>query len=220
MIINKYNYAFIFAMYDEAKDTIEYLGFEKIMGLFDIYKKDNYYIVISGIGLVNASTCLTYMDTKFDISYFINVGTACSLSHSFKQLDFFIVEEAFLGNVDVTGFGYSFGQVPKMPKSYLSNDLFNKELINFKKVKILSSDVFINSKEKVENIIYKVSKDIDLVDMECAAIFQSAYILKKSVISIKIISDVVGTNSNENDFAKVMVQCSSKIKNLIKLIIK
>ncbi|AKU79536.1 5'-methylthioadenosine/S-adenosylhomocysteine nucleosidase [Spiroplasma turonicum] len=217
MIKSKSYYCFIFAMYEEAKTTIKNLNFQLLeKEPFEIYKKNDYYIVISKIGLINAATCFSYINTKYNFDYYINIGTACGVDKTTSIFEFFFIKKAFLGNVDATGFGYKFGQVPQMPEHYSSVNLLDKSLFNYKEVDICSSDIFINSNEKVNNVVYKIDKTIKLVDMESAALFQSAYLMQKNILSIKIISDIVGSNSNELDFNSVLKDCSERIYQLIK----
>ncbi|AKX33960.1 5'-methylthioadenosine/S-adenosylhomocysteine nucleosidase [Spiroplasma litorale] len=210
---------YIFAMFEEAEATIINNNFVLIeKEPFLVYKNNKSYLTITGIGLINSATCLSCLISKYDIDYFINIGTACSIDKEINVLDVVVIDNAYLGNVDVTGFGYKIGQVPKMPEKYKSSSFIEAYNISKKQANIFSSDIFINSTEKVEKYVYEVNDSIKIIDMECAALFQTSFILKKNISSIKIISDVIGSKSNEEEFSIFLKKCSYKINEIIRKI--
>ena len=120
---------------------------------------------------------------------------------------------------DVTAFGYEYGQVPGMPKSFMptldSVIMFKKILnelgIDYKEALIYSGDKFVTSKDVLANV------DISMpciAEMEGAAI---AHVCVKSGIDfivVRYVSDIVGKTSQIDDyktFEKEMATRSSEI---------
>lgn len=179
---------YLFAMLDEAKNIVN--GLEVYEGFpFPLYKKDENLIAITGIGKVNSSFVTSYVLSKFNINEIVNIGFVGAFG-SFNVGDVVIVSKALYHDVDATMFGYEKGQVPKMPKYYHSSEELVKKLPNFKKSTLLTGDYFM-TKEVSYNFI---------ADMEGAAIFQVAHRLDKKILSIKIVSDIIGGNNHLEDY--------------------
>ncbi|QEH62031.1 5'-methylthioadenosine/S-adenosylhomocysteine nucleosidase [Spiroplasma chinense] len=209
----------LFAMTDEAQPLIDQLMPELVEELpYKIYRKGDTLIAISGVGIANSSSCFTYVETKYNCQYYINSGLVGCVSENLKSLDLVLIDKVYNSTADATGFGYDYGQVPKMPKSYssdstLKND-FNKTN-NFKNVNIASSDVFINNLPKKLLFILPINDEIDVVDMECAGFYQAAYIFKKPIMSFKIVSDTLSEPSNETQFKTILDFASQEIAKKI-----
>jgi adenosylhomocysteine nucleosidase len=96
----------------------------------------------------------------------------------------------------LTLFGYEKGQVPGCPKSFQSDvALMNHvkfRLPNIKSGKLFTGDYFMT----------EVKKDAYIADMEGAALYQVAYKKQIPIISIKIISDVIGMDNHYNEYKK------------------
>ncbi|AGR42269.1 5'-methylthioadenosine/S-adenosylhomocysteine nucleosidase [Spiroplasma diminutum] len=214
-------YAILFAMKEEATALIEELKAELIENdYFEIYKKDSVYIGISKVGLINASSCFAYINQKFEIDYFINAGLVGTFDPQLSLLESVVVENSFLGNADATGFGYKLGQIPGMEKWYSSDKELLEVFKDLKKVDICSSDTFINSQEQIDKIIKPLSDKIKIFDMECFGFFQSAYIFKKPIIALKVISDHIDNGCNELQFSQILKQGSVRISEVILEILK
>lgn len=195
---------YIIAMMDEAKDLIKnYKHIEEVP--FDLYQKDNNLIAISKIGKVNASFVLSYLLVKYQISQIINLGFA-GASGNFNVGDIVIVNEAKYHDVDLTLFGYEHGQIPKLPATY-KTDINLINLFNYPKSKLYTGDYFMI--EKLEGNY--------LVDMEATALFQVSYLTKTPILSIKVVSDVLGKTTIEeyNSFEEVGSKLILKVYNEI-----
>ncbi|WP_339030526.1 5'-methylthioadenosine/S-adenosylhomocysteine nucleosidase [Spiroplasma endosymbiont of Cantharis nigra] len=214
-------YAILFAMKEEAKSLIEHLS-PKLVEVehFEIYQKDNIYIAISKIGLINAASCFTYINQKFTIDYFINAGLVGTFSKKLKSLEPIVVKKSYLGNADARGFGYKLGQIPGMEQYYCSNDELLSLFEAFPQVDICSSDIFINSQEKVDEIIAPISNSIAIFDMECFGFYQAAYLFKMPIIALKLVSDHIDNGSNELQFNDILQKGSLKLSQLLLNIIK
>ena len=173
------NVVYVFAMQDERK----YVTIENHVIVQD--GKD--YYLRTGIGKVNAAAALTKFLEHHDVDAIINIGFAGSVSNH-QVMDMILIDEAYFHDVDATLFGYPIYQVPEMPISYKSDlNLLNK-MIGFDNIKVstlYTGDQFITQPMPFEGV----------VDMEGAALYQVAYLYHKPIISIKLISDVVGQHS-------------------------
>ncbi|WP_069116681.1 5'-methylthioadenosine/S-adenosylhomocysteine nucleosidase [Spiroplasma helicoides] len=218
------NLCILFAMIDEAQPLIYKLNPSLIIEKpFLVFKKNNIIIAISGIGISNASSCFTYIDGKFNPEIYINAGLAGCISDENNVLDVVLVDKAFYSSANTTGFGYEYGQIPKMPAFYTSDQSLSKKISqikNFKKLNIATSDIFINNSEAVNTLIKPIKTKIEIVDMECCAFFQSAYLFNKPILAIKIISDVLTKKSNENQFNEILNKASNKISEVIYAFLK
>lgn len=170
---------YVFAMQDERKHVTKD---EQL-----IVQDGNDYYLKTGIGKVNAAAALTKFLEHNDVDAIINIGFAGSVSNH-QVMDMIVIDEAYFHDVDATLFGYPKYQVPGMPMSYKSDlDLLNKvKHLGHRDMSILyTGDQFITEKMPFEGV----------VDMEGAALYQVAYLYHKPIISIKLISDVIGKHS-------------------------
>ncbi|AHI53056.1 5'-methylthioadenosine/S-adenosylhomocysteine nucleosidase [Spiroplasma culicicola] len=216
------NICLLFAMEDEASVLIESINAKKICEKpFKIYQTDNVLIAISGIGLVNASVCLTYMNFNYDINSYINAGLVGCISEKYQSLDVLLINKAYYSCANATGFGYEYGQIPKMPLFFETNSTLKEEIISpinnldINNANIASSDIFINSFVKKEELIDNINDQIDVVDMECAAFFHSAYLLNKPIAALKIVSDTLSRPSNEFQFKNILMNASQKLAQIL-----
>lgn len=153
-------------------------------------------LVQSGIGKVNATITTTLLIREFQIDYLINTGTAGGIGKGLKVGDIVWANSLMHHDVDVTGFGYEIGQMAGMPAVYYPDltyvSLF-KAIARAKEIEpilgmIVSGDQFINQTEKQEWIVKHFPK-AKAVEMESAAIAQTAYSFNTPFIIIRAISD-------------------------------
>lgn len=183
---------YVIAMDDEAKDILtEYKLIEEKP--FELYESNNNMLVITKVGKTNAASALSYAIAKYNIDIIINLGfVGASSEHNIG--DILIVEKALYHDFDATIFGYEKGQVPGLPAHYTSDyNLVTK--LNYQKTTLYTGDYFMTDKLNGSYI----------VDMEGTALFQVAYINKIPIISIKVVSDIIGEESHiekYNEFEK------------------
>jgi adenosylhomocysteine nucleosidase len=188
---------FVFAMQDERASVTSRQE--------EVVYDDNVYYLKTGIGKVNAASSLTKFLENHDIDQIINIGLAGSVSNH-DVLDVVIIKQAYFHDVDATLFGYPKYQVPGMPLTYESDPqlLETCKKISFQSIDTLyTGDQFITQKMPFEGV----------VDMEGAALYQVAYLYHKPIISIKVVSDVIGKKSYQSF---EMNQGSEKIADIIK----
>ncbi|WP_079508613.1 5'-methylthioadenosine/S-adenosylhomocysteine nucleosidase [Mesobacillus jeotgali] len=169
-------------------------------------KVDGLEVVLlkSGIGKVNAAMGTALLIEKFKPDVIINTGSAGGFHEELNVGDVVISTEVRHHDVDVTIFGYEYGQVPRMP-AYFSPDanLVNVaeksagKINDIQVVKglIASGDSFMNDPERVEFIRSKLP-DLYAAEMEAAAIAQVAYQFEVPFVIIRSLSDIAGKDSN------------------------
>lgn len=188
---------FVFAMQDERASVTSRQE--------EVVYDDNIYYLKTGIGKVNAASSLTKFLENHDIDQIINIGLAGSVSNH-DVLDVVIIKQAYFHDVDATLFGYPKYQVPGMPLTYESDPqlLETCKKISFQFIDTLyTGDQFITQKMPFEGV----------VDMEGAALYQVAYLYHKPIVSIKVVSDVIGKKSYQSF---EMNQGSERIANIVK----
>ena len=153
----------------------------------------NHDVLVTGIGKVNASSKLTETLIKHDVKAIYNVGFA-GASHHYQVGDIIIIKDASYHDFDLSLFGYEKGQVPHLPLNFLSDqNLFNVALSKFKEAKIghlYTGDYF-------------MSEAVDfpyIVDMEGTALYHVAYMKNIPILSIKIVSDIVGMDQHYENY--------------------
>jgi adenosylhomocysteine nucleosidase len=152
-------------------------------------------LLITGIGKVNAASKLSGYLATHDVEAIVNLGFA-GASAPYHIRDLVIVKEATYHDFDLTFFGYEKGQVPGMPARYPSDahllDTYQKLLTNAKEGRLYTGDYFMTEQKA----------DAFLVDMEGAALYQVAYQYQVPIISIKVISDLLGMEQHHDHYKK------------------
>lgn len=168
-------------------------------------------IMTTGVGKVNAAFGLTSVLSTYKVDYIINVG----LVGGFKPLnpgDMVFIQSATYHDFDLSIFGYDKGQVPQLPTNYLPDPIITKQVqskLNLTETKLYTGDTFLT----------EVIEPNSVCDMEGAAYFQVAHLLNTPMISVKIISDIVGEPSQLEDYSVFEAQCSIRFKSLIEQIL-
>jgi adenosylhomocysteine nucleosidase len=164
-------------------------------------------IMTTGVGKVNAAFGLTSVLSTYEVEYIINVGLVGGF-HPLHPGDMVFIQSAQYHDFDLSIFGYERGQVPQLPTAYVPNPSTHHKIqskLNLPEVKLYTGDTFLTT----------VIEDNTVCDMEGAAYFQVAYLLNTPMVSIKIISDIVGEVSQLEDYSAFEAQCSVRFKSLI-----
>lgn len=218
--------AVVGAMHEEItflKNKLEDLE-EKQIEMFTFYlgKLENHEIILveSGIGKTMAGVLSGILFTHFDgISCLINVGCAGGVS-SLHILDVVVSSSIVYGDVDLRsgGFGYSYGQMAQCPKAFLSDlSIFSSlDGLDIHIGTICSCDSFTTSKEKTDFLQQTYFSDYSILcyDMESCSFAQAAYFFHVPFIAIRVVSDVIGENHQDNQYQNCYEQASEK-SNLI-----
>ena len=223
----------IFA-FSEKKETVAVIGamdveIEEIAAnLSNITKQANqntfeittgnlgkYKIILtkSGVGKVASATTAQYIIDKYKPEYIANIGIAGSISPEIKAGDTIIAEKMIQHDFDVTAFGNPKGYIdngiePDKPTIFYSDKALVDKYAKENTVKlgtIATGDIFVTD-TKLKNSI-RQEFGADAVDMESAAIAQTAKRNNIPIIVFRTISDGLnGTteeyNQNKQDIAK------------------
>ena len=156
-------------------------------------------LVQSGIGKVMSAMAVTLLVEVFSVEGIVNTGSAGAVNHEVKIGDVVVADKLAYHDVDVTAFGYAFGQMAQQPLYFESSKYFVSEL---KKAienpvvgLITSSDSFISSDGRIAEI-KKHFPDVLAVEMEGASIAQAATALKKPFVIIRAMSDTASHDAN------------------------
>lgn len=158
----------------------------------------------SGIGKVNASIGTSLLNDRFQPDYIINTGSAGGFLQSLNVGDVVISTEVKHHDVDVTAFGYEYGQVPGLPASFMASDMLVDiaersihGISDIQAVKglIATGDSFMNDPERVE-VIREQFDGLCAVEMEAAAIAQVCHQFHVPFVIIRALSDIAGKDSS------------------------
>ena len=184
-------------------------------------------LVKSGVGKVNAARTTQIMIDKFDIDYIINIGSAGSINDDVEYGDIVIGKYVLQHDFDITAFGHEKGYISNIGVKLESNTklikrceyvIKNMKENNYKCVigTIATGDIFCTSRKMKDKIRTKF--DADCVEMEGAAIAQTAYLSDTPFIIIRSISDSPN-EENQIDFNKYLKmaadRCAIFIENLM-----
>ena len=214
----------IAAMEDEMSILLDKLNlsvYEQVCGCrFYLGKVNETDVVLTtcGVGKVNAAIAATVMIEFYECKLIINTGIAGGIT-GVNTKDVIIGSKLMYHDFDVTAFGYDYGQVPGMPKSFMptldSVIMFKKILnelgIDYKEAVIYSGDKFVTSKDVLANVDTSMPS---IAEMEGAAIAHVGVKSGIDFIVVRYVSDIVGKTSQIDDyktFEKEMATRSSEI---------
>ena len=215
--------ALIGAMPEEVviiKEKIEDLQEKKIAHVTFYegkYEERDIVLMLSLPGKVNAAIATTLLLDHYKPEYVINIGTCGALQGDMEIGDMIVATEVRHFDVDATEFGYEIGQVPQMPAAYKSDEELQKlaseislpdHNIHFGLVG--TSDSFISNKELKKGIL-KNFPNMQVVEMEAAAIAQTCYQFGTKFIVCRSVSDKAeeGTRVTFDEFLQIAAVNSS-----------
>lgn len=187
-----------------------------------IYKGVEVVLLKSGIGKVNAAMSTTLLLDRYKPDYVINTGSAGGFHPSLNVGDVVISSEVRHNDVDVTAFGYEYGQVPGLPASYIPDQMLvdvavkkAEEISGIQVTKglIVTGDSFLSDPVKVDFIRSKFN-DLHAGEMEAAAIAQVCHLFNVPFVVIRALSDIAGKESNVS-FDQFLDQAAKNSANLV-----
>lgn len=158
----------------------------------------------SGIGKVNAAMSTTILLERFQPDVVINTGSAGGFLSSLNVGDIVISTEVVHHDVDVTAFGYAYGQVPGMPARYTADtkliEAAEKSAAHIRDIQVVkgliaTGDSFMNDPARVEFVRTQFS-NLYAVEMEAAAIAQVCFQFGVPFVVIRALSDIAGKESS------------------------
>lgn len=159
--------------------------------------KHDVIVVRSGIGKVAASVTTSLLIQQYGVNMVINTGSAGGIGEGLQVGDVVFSEKLAYFDVDVTGFGYEYGQLPAgMPlyfeaSQYIIDEMKKAAQKTGQQVRsglILTGDSFVNSPEKIVEIKSHFPEAL-ACEMEGAAIAQTARQFNIPFLIVRAISD-------------------------------
>lgn len=155
-------------------------------------------VVRSGIGKVNAAVCTQILIDEFHVDAVINTGIAGSLNADINIGDIVLSTDLIQHDMNAVAFGYPIGQIPQMEEfSFKSDDALRALAANACKAvnsdievfegRIASGDQFVADQNTKDFIVKNFQAYA--VEMEGAAIAQTAYLNDVPFLVIRAISD-------------------------------
>ena len=184
----------IAAMPQELKILVEALeNGEKLLRLGKVYYtgsigRHEVVLVESGIGKVMSAMSVAVLSNDFKVEAIINTGSAGAVAPGMAVGDIVLADKLAYHDVDVTAFGYKYGQMAGQPLYFESSRYFVSGLIT-------TGDSFIASEEKVA-AIREHFPEVLAVEMEGAAIAQAAHAAGRPFMVIRAMSDTADHAAN------------------------
>jgi len=176
-------------MQSELKEVINHTFFDG-----EILKLNDYKLIVkTGVGKVNAAYALTKALIEHKVDYIVNLGFA-GATKPYHVGDVVLVTEARYHDFNLTMFGYDKGQVPGLPSTFETSSkilqLAHEKLNSLKEAKLYTGDMFMTD----------TNDEQFLVDMEGAALYHIAHKHQVPILSIKVVSDVLGSDQHIEKF--------------------
>ena len=224
------NYIGIVVAMEEERNAIEKLmkdkETEQIYNLTFTKGKienKNCILVESGVGKVNAARTTQILITKYNPEKIINAGAAGAINQFLEIGDVVIAKHVIQHDFDITAFGHNKGYITGVGENIKCDEemlnTFKNKIENMKekyKIKIgivASGDIFCTDITMKDKINTKFNADV--VDMECAAIAQVAYLDNIPFISIRSVSDIPN-GKNETTFDENLKLASERCAKIVK----
>ena len=153
-------------------------------------------LVESGIGKVMSAMSVAILADHFQVDAVINTGSAGAVANGIAVGDVVIADKLCYHDVDVTAFGYDYGQMARQ-SLYFESDKKFISLIQESLSKldqtwhlglIATGDSFVAGEDKIK-IIKEHFPQVLAVEMEGAAIAQAAHALNIPFLVIRAMSD-------------------------------
>jgi adenosylhomocysteine nucleosidase len=172
---------------------------DKEVKLMQSLASENVSIFKSGIGKVAAAIASAQIILEHHPDLIINSGVAGGLDSSLNIGDTVCAKAVCYHDV-WCGEPNAYGQVQGFPLFYKSAENITALLdANIKKGLIISGDKFITAPEELSLLKGKFPKAL-AVDMESAAIAQTAFMLNTPFISLRLISDTPGVKHHQEQY--------------------
>jgi adenosylhomocysteine nucleosidase len=188
---------------------------------------DGVHVVLlkCGIGKVNAAIGTTLLHQLFKPSWVINTGSAGGLLDNLSVGDVVVSSEVRYHDVDVTAFGYEYGQIPSEPAGFAADtelvEVSRRAVDKLDGIKahvglIASGDSFMSDPSRVA-AVRQLFPDLAAVEMEAAAIAHVCAHFSVPFVAIRALSDIAGKDSSMSfeQFLHIAARHSSQVVRYI-----
>ncbi len=178
-------------------------------------------VVQSGIGKVLSSITTSLLIQQYNVEAIINTGSAGGIGAGLAVGDLVISDKLAYHDVDATGFGYAYGQVPGgMPLYYQADEKLlaaveqaaQKTGHPVKKGLIVTGDSFIADPQKIADILAHFPEAL-ACEMEGAAIAQTAMQFEVPFLVVRAMSDTADHDATQtfDEFIEVAGKRSAEM---------
>ncbi|HFI4744908.1 TPA: 5'-methylthioadenosine/adenosylhomocysteine nucleosidase [Streptococcus agalactiae] len=167
------------------------------------YGEHELVLVHSGVGKVMSAMSVAILVESFKVDAIINTGSAGAVATGLNVGDVVVADTLVYHDVDLTAFGYDYGQMSMQPLYFHSDKTFvstfeavlSKEEMTSKVGLIATGDSFIAGQEKID-VIKGHFPQVLAVEMEGAAIAQAAQATGKPFVVVRAMSDTAAHDAN------------------------
>lgn len=167
------------------------------------YGEHELVLVQSGVGKVMSAMSVAILVESFKVDAIINTGSAGAVATRLNVGDVVVADTLVYHDVDLTAFGYDYGQMSMQPLYFHSDKTFvstfeavlSKEEMISKVGLIATGDSFIAGQEKID-VIKGHFPQVLAVEMEGAAIAQAAQATGKPFVVVRAMSDTAAHDAN------------------------
>ena len=167
------------------------------------YGEHELVLVQSGVGKVMSAMSVAILVESFKVDAIINTGSAGAVATGLNVGDVVVADTLVYHDVDLTAFGYDYGQMSMQPLYFHSDKTFvstfeavlSKEEMISKVGLIATGDSFIAGQEKID-VIKVHFPQVLAVEMEGAAIAQAAQATGKPFVVVRAMSDTAAHDAN------------------------
>lgn len=167
------------------------------------YGEHELVLVQSGVGKVMSAMSVAILAESFKVDAIINTGSAGAVATGLNVGDVVVADTLVYHDVDLTAFGYDYGQMSMQPLYFHSDKTFistfeavlSKEEMTSKVGLIATGDSFIAGQEKID-VIKGHFPQVLAVEMEGAAIAQAAQATGKPFVVVRAMSDTAAHDAN------------------------
>lgn len=167
------------------------------------YGEHELVLVQSGVGKVMSAMSVAILVESFKVDAIINTGSAGAVATGLNVGDVVVADTLVYHDVDLTAFGYDYGQMSMQPlyfhsdKTFVSTfeEVLSKEEMISKVGLIATGDSFIAGQEKID-VIKGHFPQVLAVEMEGAAIAQAAQATGKPFVVVRAMSDTAAHDAN------------------------
>lgn len=160
-------------------------------------------LVQSGIGKVMSAMSVAILADRFAVDVIVNTGSAGAVAEGIAIGDVVVATHLAYHDVDVTAFGYAFGQMAGQELYYPADQVLLEQLtgvlaeqeISSHHGLIVTGDSFIAGQDKIASI-KEHFPEVLAVEMEGAAIAQAAVNTGKPFLVIRAMSDTAQGDAN------------------------
>jgi len=173
-------------------------------------------LVQSGVGKVMSAMTVAMLAEHFQADAIINTGSAGAIASGLAIGDVVVADRLVYHDVDVTAFGYDYGQMAAQPLYFDSDSklvetfkqVLDQEKTNSRIGLIATGDSFIAGQDSIDTIKAHFPETL-AVEMEGAAVAQAAQAAGKPFIVVRAMSDTAAHDANMT-FDQFIVEAGKK----------